>query len=81
MNTPNIYTIETILNMIDFMEESNVPYMIKMQSLHFQMCSIASLADSATFKACTIISQNYTHAQLQIELIKLNLIGGNNNGK
>ena len=79
MSTPNIYTIETLLNMIDFMEESNVPYMIKMQAVHFQMCSIASLADSATFKACTIIAQNYTHAQLQIELTKLNLIGGNNN--
>ena len=74
MNTPNIYTIESLLNMIEFMEESNTPYMNKMQTVHFQMCSIASLADSATFKVCTIISQNYTHAQLQIELTKLNLI-------
>ena len=79
MSTPNSYTIESLINMIDFMEESNTPYMIKMNVVHFQMCSIASLADSATFKACTIISQNYTHAQLQIELTKLNLIGGNNN--
>lgn len=74
MKKPNIYTIEALLNMIDFMEESNVHYMIKMQAVHFQMCSIASLADSATFKACTIISQNYTQKQLQMELTKLNLI-------
>ena len=79
MNTPNIYTIETLLKAIDYCESSNLSYMDRMEVIHLQMCSIATLADSATYKACTIISQNYTHTQLQMELTKLNLIGGKNN--
>ena len=81
MNKPNIYTIETLLKAIDYCESSKLSYLDRMELIHLQMCSIATLADTATYKACSIISQNYTHAQLQIELIKLNLIGGNNNGK
>ena len=76
MNTPNVYTIETLLKAIDFCESSKLSYMDRMEIIHLHMCSIVTLADTATYKACSIISQNYTHAQLQIELTKLNLIGG-----
>lgn len=71
MNTPNIDTIETVLKMIDHLESSNTPYIIKMQSIHYQICSIATLADDATYKYCTLISRNYQNAQLQMELSKL----------
>ena len=71
MNTPNFDTLENVVKMIDHLENSRIPYMERMQLLHYQMCTIATLADFTTYKYANLISNNYTRAQLQIEITKL----------
>ena len=71
MSTPNYRTVETVIELIDYLESTSNSYMQKTGSLHYQMLTIASLADSATYKECRIVADNYTNKLLKQELTRL----------
>ena len=71
MITPGYRTVETVIELIDYLESTSNSYMQKTGSLHYQMLAIASLSDSATYKECRIVADNYTNKLLKQELTKL----------
>ena len=71
MSTPNYRTVETVIELIDYLESTSNSYMQKTGSLHYQMLAIASLADRATYEECGIVADNYINKLLKQELTKL----------